>query len=204
MKKTLIVVVALAAIVLVARPFFCKSDKESTDEAENAVDVKQQPISASQNTDVFNQSFTQLLNAYNDLKNTLVASDAPKASAAAQVLRTAADSLKVNEIKGDSTGSIKETAASFSSTIAGVAQALAAEKDIKVQRKEFEEIADNMWNLTRTVRYTGQKLYWQFCPMAFDNKGAYWISYEREIKNPYFGSEMLNCGSVEDSLDYSR
>lgn len=204
MKKTLIVVIVLAVGVLVARPFFCKGDKKSTDEAENAANVKQQPLSASQNTDVFNQSFTQLFNAYNDLKNALVASDASKASAAALVLRTAADSLKVNEIKGDSTGSIKETATSFSSTIAGVAQALAAEKDIKGQRKEFEQIADNMWNLTRTVRYTGQKLYWQFCPMAFDNKGAYWISYEREIKNPYFGNEMLNCGSNEDSLDYSK
>jgi hypothetical protein len=204
MKKTLIVVIALAAVVLVTRPFFCKGDDKTADKGTNPADVKQQPISVSQNTDVFNQSFTQLFNAYNDVKNALVASDAQKASAAALVLRTAADSLKVNEIKGDSIGGIKETAASFSSTIAGVAQALAAEKDIKIQRKEFEEIADNMWNLTRTVRYTGQKLYWQFCPMAFDNKGAYWISYEREIRNPYFGSEMLNCGSVEDSLDYSK
>jgi Cu(I)/Ag(I) efflux system membrane fusion protein len=40
--------------------------------------------------------------------------------------------------------------------------------------------------------------------MAFNNKGAYWLSNEREIKNPYFGSEMLECGSVEDSLDYSK
>lgn len=204
MKKTLIVVVVLAAIILVARPFFCNSDDKPTDKGANSADSKQQPLSASQNTDVFNQSFTQLFNAYNDLKNALVASDATKASAAALVLRTAADSLKVNEIKGDSTGSIKETAASFSSNIAGSAQGLAAEKDIKGQRKEFEQIADAMWNLTRTVRYTGQKLYWQFCPMAFDNKGAYWISYEREIRNPYFGNEMLNCGSVEDSLDYSK
>ena len=204
MKKTLIVVIVLAAIVLVARPFFCKGDKKSTEEAENGEDVKQQPLSVSQNTDAFNQSFTQLFNAYNDLKNALVASDAPKASAAALVLRTAADSLKVNEIKGDSTGGIKETAASFASTISGVAQTLAAEKDIKAQRKEFEQIPDAMWNLTRTVRFTGQKVYWQFCPMAFDNKGAYWISYEREIKNPYFGKDMLNCGSNEDSLDYSK
>lgn len=204
MKKTLLVVIVLAVIILVARPFFCKSDDKSTDNGANSADSKQQPISVSQNTDVFNQSFTRLFNAYNDVKNALVASDAQKASAAALVLRTAADSLKVNEIKGDSTGGIKETAASFSSNIAGSAQALAAEKDVKGQRKEFEQIADAMWNLTRTVRYTGQKLYWQFCPMAFDNKGAYWISYEREIRNPYFGSEMLNCGSVEDSLDYSK
>jgi len=61
-----------------------------------------------------------------------------------------------------------------------------------------------MYTLIQTVRYKGQKLYWDYCPMAFDNNGAYWLSFEREIKNPYFGSKMLNCGSVEDSLDYSK
>ncbi|OQP60293.1 DUF3347 domain-containing protein [Niastella populi] len=198
MKKTLIVVILLVVIVLIARPFFCNTeDKQSDKEPE-----KQQPLSISDNTDAFKQSYTQLLDAYNTLKNALVASDTAKASAAALALHTAADSLKVNEIKGDSTGVIKETAASFSSTISGSAQALAAAKDLNNKRKEFVTIADNIWSLTRTVRYSGQKLYWQYCPMAFDNKGAYWISYEREIKNPYFGSKMLNCGTVEDSLSY--
>ncbi|WP_207512684.1 DUF3347 domain-containing protein [Longitalea luteola] len=201
MKKTLIVVIVLAAVVLIARPFFCNSDKKDDKVAE---DPKQQPLSISANTDAFNQSFTQLLNAYNSLKDALVASDAEKASAAGLALKAAADSLKVNEITGDTSGVIKETAQAFTGTIAGSAQALAAEKDLKNKRKEFEMIADAMWSLTRTVRYTGQKLYWQYCPMAFDNKGAYWMSFEREIKNPYFGSEMLNCGSVEDSLDYSK
>lgn len=201
MKKTLIVVLVIAAVFLVARPFFCNNDDKSTDKGAKS---KQQPLSISQNTDVFNLSFTQLLNAYNDLKNALVASDTGKASAAALALRTAVDSLKLNEIKGDSTGDIKLNAQSFTGTITGSAQALAAEKELKSKRKEFEIIADAIWNLTRTVRYTGQKLYWDFCPMAFDNKGAYWMSYEREIKNPYFGNEMLNCGSIEDSLDYSK
>lgn len=202
MKKTLIVVIVLAIVILVARPFFCNTNKKD-DKA--AVEVpKQQPLSISANSDAFNQSFTQLLNAYNSLKDALVASDADKATAAGQALKGAADSLKVNEIKGDTSGVIKETAQAFAGTIAGSAQALVAEKDINNKRKEFEMIADAMWSLTRTVRYTGQKLYWQYCPMAFDNKGAYWMSYEREIKNPYFGSKMLNCGSVEDSLDYSK
>jgi uncharacterized protein YdbL (DUF1318 family) len=133
-----------------------------------------------------------------------VASDAAKATAAAQTLRTAADSLKVNEIKGDSTGVIKETALTYTSTITGSAQALVAEKDIEGKRKEFGNIADAMWTLTRTVRYSGKKLYWEYCPMAFNNQGAYWISYERDIKNPYFGSKMMTCGSVEDSIDYSK
>ena len=201
MKKTLIVVTVLAAVILIASPFFCnrKDDKSANETAEE----KQKPISAN-NTDVFNQSFTQLINAYIDLKNALVASDAEKATAAAQNLRTASDSLKVNEIKGDSTGVIKETALTYTSTISGSAQALVADKDIEGKRKEFGNIADAMWTLTRTVRYGGKKLYWEYCPMAFDNKGAYWISYERDIKNPYFGSKMMNCGSVEDSIDYSK
>jgi hypothetical protein len=199
MKKTLIVVILLAVIVLIARPFFCNSEDKKTESSEAE---KQQPLSMTDNSDAFKQSFTQLLNAYTNLKDALVASDTAKASAAALVLRATADSLKVNEIKGDSTGVIKETASSFASTISGSAQALAAEKELINKRKEFVNIADNIWSLTRTVRFSGQKLYWQYCPMAFDNKGAYWISYERDIKNPYFGSEMLNCGTVEDSLSY--
>ena len=39
-----------------------------------------------------------------------------------------------------------------------------------------------------------------FCPMAFDGKGAYWITESREIRNPYFGEKMLNCGEVKEKL----
>jgi hypothetical protein len=200
MKKTILVFVVLAAVLVIARPFFCNGDDKPAEQKEEA---KQQPLSA-ENTDVFNQSFTQLLDAYFNLKDALVASDTAKASAAARSVAAAADSLKINEIKGDSTGVIKETAKTFTGTITGSSQALTAEKDINGKRKEFEMIADAMWSLTRTVRYKGQKLYWQHCPMAFDNQGAYWMSNERQIKNPYFGDKMLTCGSVEDSLDYSK
>lgn len=34
------------------------------------------------------------------------------------------------------------------------------------------------------------------CPMAFNNDGANWLSRSRQIKNPYFGSQMLECGTV--------
>lgn len=43
-------------------------------------------------------------------------------------------------------------------------------------------------------------LYLQFCPMAFDNKGATWISNSEEINNPYFGAMMLRCGEVRQQL----
>jgi hypothetical protein len=200
MKRVVLPLIILAALVLITWQFFCKSNKDKpAKEAE-----KQQPLAIKENSGPFNQSYAQLLNAYFGLKDALVASDTGKASAAALSLVTASDGLKVNEIKGDTSGVIKETAVNFTGTIKSSAQALVAEKDIKAKRKEFEMIADAMWSLTRTVRYDGQKVYWQYCPMAFNNKGAYWMSNEKEIKNPYFGNEMLNCGSVEDSLDYSK
>jgi Cu(I)/Ag(I) efflux system membrane fusion protein len=39
-------------------------------------------------------------------------------------------------------------------------------------------------------------VYKEYCPMAFDNKGAYWLSESEEIRNPYFGKSMLTCGEV--------
>ena len=199
MKRVVITLIVLALLAFVAWKFIFKSEKKSEKQEE-----KQQPLAIKENSGPFNQSYSELLNAYFGLKDALVASDTAKASAAAKTLIAASDSLKLNEIKGDTLGVIKETAGSYTSTIKSSATALSGEKDIKGKRKEFEMIADAMWNMTRTVRYDGQKLYWQFCPMAFNNKGAYWMSNEAEIKNPYFGNEMLNCGSVEDSLDYSK
>ena len=41
-----------------------------------------------------------------------------------------------------------------------------------------------------------ENLYVQRCPMANSNQGAVWLSLDEEIRNPYFDSGMLTCGSV--------
>jgi hypothetical protein len=43
-------------------------------------------------------------------------------------------------------------------------------------------------------------VYYQFCPMAFDNKGAYWISKTEDVRNPYFGLKMLSCGEIVQEI----
>lgn len=43
-------------------------------------------------------------------------------------------------------------------------------------------------------------IYKQYCPMAFDGKGAFWLSQSKEIMNPYFGDKMLNCGSIQGTI----
>lgn len=72
-------------------------------------------------------------------------------------------------------------------------------RDIEVIRHVYEGIS--IWMIAH-VREQGleQKVFIQFCPMAHSNQGARWISVEKEIKNPYFGSKMLHCGSTQDSI----
>ena len=166
--------------------------------------VKPQAISIDENSGQFNQSYQKLLSSYYAVKDALAESDTIKTNAAAKELVTYADSLKVNEIQGDSSGLIKETALNYAGTISGSARGLLGEKDIIAKRREFEMISDALWSLTRTVKYSGEKVYYLYCPMAFNNQGAYWLSNNSEIRNPYFGNEMLDCGTVEDSVDYSK
>lgn len=189
----------IAIAALGAGAYFLFFNKKKEDKG-----PKDQPLTISENTQPFNQSFDRLLAAYIDVKDALVASDSSKVNAAAGALLLAADSLKTEEIKGDSTGALKATAHDFALTINGSAKGIMGEKNLDDKRKDFELVTDALYNLIRTVKYSGKKVYYNFCPMAFNNKGAYWMSTESEIKNPYFGSKMLTCGEITDSLDYSR
>ena len=45
-----------------------------------------------------------------------------------------------------------------------------------------------------------EPLFIQYCPMAFGNQGATWLSAEGSVMNPYFGDEMLTCGVVRETL----
>lgn len=36
-----------------------------------------------------------------------------------------------------------------------------------------------------------------YCPMAFEYEGAFWLQANEQIANPYFGAEMLRCGTIK-------
>jgi Cu(I)/Ag(I) efflux system membrane fusion protein len=196
MKKLIVAVLLLGVVGLIAWKLLGSKEEKPRD--------KQKPVPLGKNTGPFNQSFAHLLTEYYTLKESFIASDSVKATTAASAVKKAAELLRIEEIQGDSTNTIKSTAKDYMGTISSAAQALVAGKTLDDKRKQFETIADAMWQLTRTVQYSGEKVYWQYCPMAFDDKGAYWMSNESGIRNPYFGDEMLNCGEIRDSLDYSH
>ncbi len=75
-----------------------------------------------------------------------------------------------------------------------------ATTDIEAQRKAFSSLSDNLYKSVKAYGLGGEEAFYEFCPMAFNNEGAYWLSDQEQIRNPYFGDKMLTCGSVKEKL----
>ncbi len=183
--------ILLVLVVMVA----CGGEEKP---AAETTEVK--PLKQSKNSSAFNTLFSELLNSYYYLKDALVLTSDTMANNAATVLLARADSFPVNTLVGDK--SIVDMSTGYLQTIAAETKGLIGESDMEAKRKSFQMISDNMYDLVRTVRYDGETVYHQFCPMAFNDAGAYWLSRTSDIKNPYFGKKMLSCGEVKDSLSF--
>jgi Cu(I)/Ag(I) efflux system membrane fusion protein len=74
--------------------------------------------------------------------------------------------------------------------------------NIEIQRAAFAEFNLAFYKSIKTFGLPENTIYYQYCPMAFGNEGAYWLSGDPVIRNPYFGDEMLSCGENRDTLAY--
>ncbi len=145
------------------------------------------------------QKLMTLVSHYYELKDALVATNAVNADAASTKLIADADSLQAY-IKTDSANN--NLYQQYLADIKKGSNEILALKDETCEKKRvhFEKISDAMFTLTKNANLKNAGIYRQYCPMAFNDKGAYWLSNEMEIKNPYFGKKMLECGEVTDSL----
>ncbi|QHI36560.1 Cation efflux system protein CusB [Kordia antarctica] len=80
------------------------------------------------------------------------------------------------------------------------ASAIENSSEIATQRGHFKHLSAHMISSIQLFGIN-QKVYSEFCPMADNNKGAYWLSLEKEIRNPYYGDAMLKCGEVRDTIE---
>jgi len=208
MKKLLFGIVVLAALGFVVYKLAFTDKKENN----LAAAPKDKPLTVSKNSAAFNESFEKLLNTYFTLKQGLTDYDTVKANAAARDLITTADGLKINELKGDTTGAIAAVAGNSVQTIDGSAKDLAAAPDLEKKKRAFRTISESLYDLARIVKYDRMVIYHQHCPMAFnDTEEASWLSNSNEVVNPYLGSKhpkykdkMLHCGDITDSLDFTK
>jgi Cu(I)/Ag(I) efflux system membrane fusion protein len=138
-----------------------------------------------------NESLAELLAAYWPLSEALVASDTEKGRLAAQRL-----SRVLSQLFADNQDDLP---------LRHYAEAMASSAtDIKQQRKDFESFSADLYALIKAQDpeqlQLPSTLYWQYCPMAFDDQGAYWLSNQPDILNPYFGDMMLRCGETREEL----
>ena len=68
-------------------------------------------------------------------------------------------------------------------------------QDIKKQRELFKSLSKNTYELIKVSKFT-EPVYYQYCPM----QDANWLSKESNIKNPYYGSQMLTCGKTVETI----
>lgn len=73
-------------------------------------------------------------------------------------------------------------------------------KDLENKRSYFSHISEIMYCTIKSFGLKQGNLFAIFCPMAFDGKGAYWISDSKIVQNPYLGTKMPTCGDVKEEL----
>jgi hypothetical protein len=128
---------------------------------------------------------SQLLSLYYNIKDALVSSDAATAALNAEQF--------VKTINGISDRTISEENRNALLKDAGV---ISDSKNIKEQRKVFANLSTNMYALAKSLKLSTEPIYFTYCPM----KKSYWLSSNKVIKNPYFGSAMLTCGKVTETI----
>ncbi len=162
--------------------------------------IPQGPLTKSANSEAFNQSFGELMTDYYSLKDNFIAEKDSGIAQSARSLLVAADSLKLMELKADS--NIIATAKTYALGISSEIKGLLGEKDIEGKRKSFQMVSDQLYDLIRTVQYDRAIVYHDYCPMAFNDQGANWLSNTADIRNPYIPKKMITCGEVKDSIDF--
>jgi hypothetical protein len=133
-----------------------------------------------------------LLSSYYDIKNDLIKSNSADAAAHSGEFLKAINAVDMKELPAaDMTAFMP-----LKEKLAFDARHISESKDIAHQREHFASFSANFFKLAKAVKLTDQAVYYAYCPM----KKSYWLSAEAAIKNPYYGSQMLTCGKVAETL----
>ena len=136
--------------------------------------------------DTSNQKqLSQLLTFYYQVKDALIEGNSTTASLKAEAFLKTANGISNRTIPEGSRNALVKDAGVISES-----------KDLKKQRQVFTNLSTNMYALAKSLKLTTEPIYYNYCPM----KKAYWLSSDKVIKNPYYGSAMLTCGKVTETI----
>ncbi|MGV3685085.1 MAG: DUF3347 domain-containing protein [Daejeonella sp.] len=126
---------------------------------------------------------SDILSQYYAVKDALISGNASLANAKAiEFVKSATDAANLPE--ANRVALVKD------------ASNIAKTKDLKKQREYFSAFSENMFALAKSTKLSSEPVYQAYCPMV----KASWLSSASAIKNPYYGSSMLTCGKVVETL----
>jgi hypothetical protein len=132
---------------------------------------------------------------YFKLKDALIQSNKKAAANASTEFLNSINTVKMNELEMD----VHMVWMKVLDDMKQDATTISASDAIAGQRKAFISLSENMYQLAKVIK-AGIPIYFQHCPMANEGKGANWLSKEKKVKNPYYGSMMLSCGKVVETI----
>jgi hypothetical protein len=138
----------------------------------------------------------EILSHYFHVKHALTKDDAAEAKNGAtmllQVISQFDNSLMPADQKAEYTKHIN--------AIKEDADAVVRSANADAERMHFSDLSTHAYELVKAFG-AGKKVYYDHCPMALNNKGANWLNETAAIQNPYLGTEMPDCGSVEQVIE---
>jgi Cu(I)/Ag(I) efflux system membrane fusion protein len=145
---------------------------------------------------IFQNQLATVFASYVDLKDAFVASDAGKVKDEAKQTDEALAKVDMKLVSGAAHNDWMNYLSFMQSSL----KEIQTGADIEAQRKAFSNLSDNLYKSIKAFGLGGKEAFYEYCPMAFNNEGAYWLSDQDQIKNPYFGNKMLTCGQVKEKL----
>lgn len=138
-------------------------------------------------------AFNNVINAYLDIKNALIAGDATTAQAKAKNMMTALNTVPDKEMNAAQ----RKVWATYLNKLAFDSRHISEEDVIDHKREHFAALSSNFMVVLKAFNANKATLYKQYCPM----KKYYWLSETSAIKNPYYGNTMLTCGTTQDTFE---
>ena len=145
----------------------------------------------------FTKQLTRVFDNYIVLKDALVASDMDAAIKAGSTMETTITKVNMGLLKGDAHLKWMEDL----ENINGSLKTITSIRDIEKQRLAFADLGTSLYASIIYFKVDGLGAYYQFCPMARDGEGAFWLSTSDEIKNPFYGEAMLTCGETKEIIN---
>ncbi len=176
----------------------CQYERENKTAIVTTTTIEDHPMHDIENEVIAMPEVNQLKAVFDNyfaVKDALVKTDGNSSATKAKELLTAINVVKMEKLSDEE----HIIWMKVMKDLAFDAKHIADTQDPSLQRDHFINLSKNMYALLKVSKQE-TPTYYQYCPMANDGKGANWLSKEDAVKNPYYGSQMLNCGKTVETI----